>query len=1481
MLTRRGPWRLLLLLAVTLAVFFFVLDAAPPAQAQDGDDEVTKIGPGKAKGYEPVNVQVVPGDGELTLTWTVTARPDVNDEEIYHAVRWSQTYGQWGNPRMVQHPDWDDGTTLDPIHGTIVEPGVTSYRITGLKNRVVTGVHVRSLTGIFRSEGAEASSQWVRVKGKSTTPVADEVTFDAASYTVAEGETVSLGLTRYLANDDPMDTPLTVTLATADGTAASSDYTGFTGRAVTMAANVAAASSAVVTAADDLVEEDETLTVTMTVPDGSAFPAGDPSTTTVTIEDDERANARVAFGGAATSTTKYTATVSETVTGGTLNVPVTVSHLPGASTTFGVEVLSGGTAVESSDFSIAAKSVTFGPADASKTKNVAIAITNDGEYENDETIELRIVAADAVVDDLGDHYARDAAGATATVTVNSEDARSATKTYSIPSAVSVTEGGNAELALTLGEATAEPLAFQVSATYRNPGEGGALPLDTRNFRSATHTVAAGKSSDTISIPIPTDGVVERSEPFTVTVSTADIRWSVASAGGNKATVTIHDGDRATAKVAFGTRAVSTTKYTATVAETVAGGTLNVPVRVNHPPVDGVTFSVEVLNTGTATQPGDYRIPDSVTIGHYQTASNLQITINDDIDYEDDETIELRIVPARDPAVDRSDYYARHASGATATITITSEDSHYVLVNPGSVAVEKGKTATYTVVLTDQPTHDVTVTPQSLGYATASGPVTFTSTNWSAPREITVSGVELGQDRISHSVSSDDANFSSSKTRSVNVRVTASAPEPTPTPTPTPTPPATRFYEITSAVTAAEGEDAELTVTLSEAAPADMTFNVTYNYDGSTAIEADTGAGRPGSVTVASGNTTATLRIPIAHDRIVEDDETLKLSIAPGQGVSEDWGKKAAGAEKATVTIKDATITVSLGQAAYSAGEGDRSISIPITFSSPIQKGRGVRVHIGISRASGNTTRSVSIAHGNTSPSFSVSITDDNIRKPDETIRIEILGVTPSAGYETVAPLNAVITVTDNDTPGVTVSDDARSVIEGGSATYTVTLDSKPTADVTVTPTSGATDKATVSGAVTFTPASWNQPKTITVTGVREGRATVSHQASSTDPFYPSSLSIDSVDVTVTSSSVYGISSTATADEGDDAELTITLQRDAPAGGLEFTVTPAYVVGADQTAAAAADLGSAPATVSVAENQRTATLSIPIARDALVEGDEAFTVTIATSATGWNKRADGADTATVTIKDLTREVSLAASSYSVGESDGKVAVGLAVSGAHADTVTATVTFTDGSATRNADYGDGSATAQVSFAPGETSATLDVAIISDALAEGSETFTVAVTAVSAGHAIHGSSNSATVTIADDDSEGVTVSPATLSVVEFDDGAYAVALGARPTANVTVTPTSGSTANATVSGPVTFTPDNWSTPQEITVSGIREGNSTISHAVTSDDTSYAALTPSAVAVTVTAYPKTYALTPEVAVAEGKYARLFITLGENVPAA
>ena len=82
---------------------------------------------------------------------------------------------------------------------------------------------------------------------------------------------------------------------------------------------------------------------------------------------------------------------------------------------------------------------------------------------------------------------------------------------------------------------------------------------------------------------------------------------------------------------------------------------------------------------------------------------------------------------------------------------------------------------------------------------------------------------------------------------------------------------------------------------------------------------------------------------------------------------------------------------------------------------------------------------------------------------------------------------------------VTVTPTSLAVDENATSTYTVVLDEAPnrfTNNVTVTPASSDTTKATVSGPLTFSIwDDWSTPKTVTVTGVATGPATISHTVS--------------------------------------------------------------------------------------------------------------------------------------------------------------------------------------------------------------------------------------------------------------------------------------------------------------------------------------------------------------------------------------------------
>ena len=150
---------------------------------------------------------------------------------------------------------------------------------------------------------------------------------------------------------------------------------------------------------------------------------------------------------------------------------------------------------------------------------------------------------------------------------------------------------------------------------------------------------------------------------------------------------------------------------------------------------------------------------------------------------------------------------------------------------------------------------------------------------------------------------------------------------------------------------------------------------------------------------------------------------------------------------------------------------------------------------------------------------SLTVVDDDAAEGAETLRL-LLERTPSLPATVdLAPADlsmptcmhdddcaAIVTITDNDGQGVTVSETGTlSVDEGASAAYTVVLDTEPTDDVTVTlQVRDASDaEISVSEALTFTMDDWHIPQTVIVTAAADdnrahGSATISHTVAGGD-----------------------------------------------------------------------------------------------------------------------------------------------------------------------------------------------------------------------------------------------------------------------------------------------------------------------------------------------------------------------------------------------
>ena len=124
----------------------------------------------------------------------------------------------------------------------------------------------------------------------------------------------------------------------------------------------------------------------------------------------------------------------------------------------------------------------------------------------------------------------------------------------------------------------------------------------------------------------------------------------------------------------------------------------------------------------------------------------------------------------------------------------------------------------------------------------------------------------------------------------------------------------------------------------------------------------------------------------------------------------------------------------------------------------------------------------------------------------------ILAAAASAdtNYNGLDPADVAVTNLDNDTAGVTVSTISGDTDEyGTTATFTVVLDSQPSADVTIDISSKDATEGTVSPAppltLTFTDANWNLPQTVTVTGRTTIRSTAMSPTRSSSPRPPAPI----------------------------------------------------------------------------------------------------------------------------------------------------------------------------------------------------------------------------------------------------------------------------------------------------------------------------------------------------------------------------------------
>ncbi|MCB8753402.1 DUF4347 domain-containing protein, partial [Planktothrix agardhii] len=391
----------------------------------------------------------------------------------------------------------------------------------------------------------------------------------------------------------------------------------------------------------------------------------------------------------------------------------------------------------------------------------------------------------------------------------------------------------------------------------------------------------------------------------------------------------------------------------------------------------------------------------------------------------------------------------------------------------------------------------------------------------------------------------------------------------------------------------------------------------------TAIPADFTTTIPAKITIPNGSNTGQVTLTVNDDFLVEGAETATLTISnPSTGIALGTTTN----QSVTITDNDTkgiTVTPTTGLTTTEAG-GKATFTVVLNS----QPTADVTIPLTSSNTAEGTVNQSSLtftsANWNVAQTVTVTGIDDSVDDGDIAYNIVTVAATSTdTNYSGVNASDVAVTNTDNDTKGITVTPTTglTTTEAGGKATFTVVLNSQPTADVTIPLTSSNTAEGTIDKtSLTFTTANWNTPQTVTITGVDDSvddgdiaYNIVTAAATSTDTNY-SGVAVADVAVTNSDNDTKGITVTpttglTTTEAGGKATFTVVLNSQ-PTANVTIPLT------SSNTAEGTIDKTSLTFT---ATNWNTPqTVTVTGVNDSVDDGDIAYNiVTVAATSTDTN------------------------------------------------------------------------------------------------------------------------------------------------------------------------------------------------------------------------------------------------------------------------
>ncbi len=425
-----------------------------------------------------------------------------------------------------------------------------------------------------------------------------------------------------------------------------------------------------------------------------------------------------------------------------------------------------------------------------------------------------------------------------------------------------------------------------------------------------------------------------------------------------------------------------------------------------------------------------------------------------------------------PAQSADAAYAGMTANAVA-LSNTDDDTAGITVSDASGSTgESGTQATFTVVLNTQPRAEVKLAVSSDRETEGTvglDELIFTPTNWKAPQTVVVTGV-------------DDDSADGAQAYAVTISVQPGSSE--------------EFLSLASqTVELTNVDDDSAGITVSEPSGpttengGQATFSVVLNSkpreDVTVRFASD--AVDEGTLTVDSlvftpvnWNAPQTVVVTGVNDDLADGNQPYAIVFSETESGDSDY----AAITPTSVTLSNtddetAGIIVSAISGPTTENGGQATFSI-VLQSQPYAD---VTVNFASNNAAeGNASvASFTFTAQNWNAPRTVVVTgvDDDLADGDQPYAIAFSATTSTdEAYAAITPMNVLVTNTDDDSAGITVSAISGPTTEaGGQASFTVVLNSKPYADVTVNFASNNTAEGTLSvGSLTFTAQNWNAPR---------------------------------------------------------------------------------------------------------------------------------------------------------------------------------------------------------------------------------------------------------------------------------------------------------------------------------------------------------------------------------------------------------------------